>query len=52
VNYFEDAGERSPVRDVATVMQCDMIAECGINGTQTAAQTGFVNKGNRQILDI
>ena len=49
--YFDDAGQRSPVRDVATVVQYDTIAEWGINGPQRAAPAGVVNKGNRQILD-
>jgi len=45
---FKDAG--SPDRDVATVVQYDMIADCSINGTQTAAMVGVVN-ANTQILD-
>ena len=49
--HVEDASQRSPVQDVATVVQHDTIAEHGINGTQPAAPAGIVKKGNRQILD-
>jgi len=31
---------------------CNTIAECSINGTQPAAPTGIVNKGNIQTLKI
>jgi len=45
--HSEDAGQRSPVRDV---VQYNAIAECGINGTQPATPVGVVNKGNTQII--
>ena len=32
--YFEDVGQRSPVQDVATIMQYDMIVACSSHGEQ------------------
>ena len=48
----KDAGQLcSPVREVATVVQYNTIAECDINGTQPAAPTNWHCKQREQILD-
>jgi len=51
--YFEDAGQRSPVRDVATIVQYDTIAKCstapcGVSvrpGTAPCPRTNGTNFG-------